>query len=311
MDDYMCGRFSTLRLFYPDELNKPSYSDFHSNGNIKDYCSDGDSGNTKECKTDFDKIKAVCLWLFEQLFVKNNNSNINTLEYIMIWLSYMLTLKKVKNINNLKGFYEAYIRNNTHYTNCNTGGKDCSNLLKDNTGYTNYKEIIDTKKDLLNINIENMSKFYDAFKLLCSIHTDFNEHKPNCTGYIEKSNEFVSKYTNLNDDSNNIDGSSYRKVLCTLSNDYDNFKKKCNSVNCMDIPSLPPIKKIQVSVNSPEQTLQDSGVTSSNPSILSKLIPVLSIIVAIPIFFGIFYKYSLFEFRKRPQKQHLREKLKK
>ncbi|EAA19624.1 putative yir1 protein, partial [Plasmodium yoelii yoelii] len=52
-----------------------------------------------------------------------------------------------------------------------------------------------------------------------------------------------------------------------------------------------------------------SEVTSSS-SIVSKLIPVVSIFAAISIFLGISYKYSLFGFRKRVQK-HLRKILKK
>lgn len=36
----------------------------------------------------------------------------------MIWLSYMLKLKKDRKIKKLNEFYEAHIKNNSHYTNC-------------------------------------------------------------------------------------------------------------------------------------------------------------------------------------------------
>ncbi|ETB58705.1 hypothetical protein YYC_03531 [Plasmodium yoelii 17X] len=304
---HKCRRFDTLRGYYPDELGKSTTHDFYKNGNIKDYCPNGGSGGKKECNTELDKTNAGCLWLFEQLFVKNKKNNINIVEYIMIWLSYKLNQKTHEGINNLNDFYTKYIENNAHYNNCHSNGKDCNNSLKEITEYSNYKEIIDKKIDLMTIGINDMSKFYDGFKSLCNMYTEFDEHTPDCAKYLKIANEFLSNYTNLNEDSNNIDGSSYRQVLCTLSNDYDNFKKKCNSVNCTDIPSLPPIKTTQNSLQVSEQTfLQNSDVISSS-SIVNKLIPVLSIFFAIPIFWGISYKYSLFGFRKRSQKQKLRE----
>ncbi|CAD2112232.1 CIR protein PIR protein [Plasmodium vinckei] len=54
-----------------------------------------------------------------------------------------------------------------------------------------------------------------------------------------------------------------------------------------------------------------SEFTPSNSSTSSKLIPVLSIFVVIPIFLGIAYKYSLFGVDKLFQRQYLRKKLKK
>ncbi|ETB58565.1 hypothetical protein YYC_03847 [Plasmodium yoelii 17X] len=231
-------------------------------------------------------------------------------EYIIIWLSYMLNLNNDQKINNLNDFYTNYIKKNTYYTNCDNDGKNCSDTLQKKTGYTNYKEIIDKKKELMSINLGDMSKFYDAFKSLCNMYTELDANDPKSTKNLENAKEFIKKYEKLNNDSGISGHSSYRQILSTLSNDYDNFKNYCddNKVDCNDIPLLPEIK----TTNNP---VQDSGqkieATSSSSSITSKLIPVLSIIVAIPIFLGIFYKYSLFGFRKRTPKQHLREKLKK
>ncbi|SCL83482.1 Plasmodium variant antigen protein Cir/Yir/Bir, putative, partial [Plasmodium chabaudi chabaudi] len=112
----------------------------------------------------------------------------------------------------------------------------------------------------------------------------------------------------LNDDSNNTEGSSHRKILTVLSTDYDIFKKKCNDDGYNDIPFLPPIKTTKKYI---ESSIQFSEVILSSSPIASKLIPVLSIFFAIPIFFGIAYKYSLFGFDKRLQRQYLREKIKK
>ncbi|SCL81756.1 Plasmodium variant antigen protein Cir/Yir/Bir, putative [Plasmodium berghei] len=74
MDHQLCGRFRTLRAYLPDELNESTTLDFHNNGSIRNYCPNGDSGNTKECKTDLDKINAACLWLFQQNIIINIDS---------------------------------------------------------------------------------------------------------------------------------------------------------------------------------------------------------------------------------------------
>ncbi|VTZ72763.1 PIR protein [Plasmodium yoelii] len=315
MDYRLCARFDKLRSYLPDELNISTSNDIHSLGNAKNYCPNRDSGET-ECKTDLDKINAGCLWLFEQNIV----NRISTLSkdhskvfivYVMIWLDHMLNLKKNEKIKNLNDFYEGHIKNNTHYTKCNKKNnnnyEDCSNKLNDKTGYNNFKEFIEKNEYLMNIGINDMSKFYDAFKPLCNMYTELNANDASDKRYLKNAKEFVKKYDELNNPNNTKD-SAYYQVLSTLSSDYNNFKKYCddNNVDCNDIPLLPEIK----TTNNP---VQDSGqkieATSSSSSITNKLIPVLSIIVAIPIFLGIFYKYSLFGFRKRSQKQHLREKL--
>ncbi|ETB58560.1 hypothetical protein YYC_03862 [Plasmodium yoelii 17X] len=301
MDIVLCTRFSTLRAYLPDESGKSTEYDFNKNGNIKNYCPN------QNCNDDINKINAGCLWLFEQLFVKNKKK-INIADYIIIWLSYMLNLKKESEITKLNDFYSKYIEKNTHYTNCDNNGQDCSESLKGITGYKNYKEIIDTKKGLLNINSEYMSKFYEAFKPLCSMYTELDANDRNNKKYLDCAKEFVEKYEKLNVSDNTKD-SSYYQVLSTLSNDYNNFKEFCksSSIDCNDIPRLPEKKTTNDYVKDSEHI---SEVTSSSSSVTNKLIIVLSIFATIIIFWGISYKYSLFGFRKRVQK-HLRKKLKK
>ncbi|SBW38133.1 Plasmodium variant antigen protein Cir/Yir/Bir, putative, partial [Plasmodium berghei] len=101
------------------------------------------------------------------------------------------------------------------------------------------------------------------------MYNEIDANKPTCKKYLEKAKEFVAKYNELNNVSDITEDSPYYKLLSRLSNDYNNFK---------------------------------NYFTSSSSSIKNKLIPVLSIIVAVPIFLGIFYKYSLFGFRKKCKK---------
>ncbi|VTZ79259.1 PIR protein [Plasmodium yoelii] len=311
MDKTLCEQFDTLRNYLPDDLSKAATSDINNLENIKYYCSNEES-EEKECETEFDKIKAGCLWLFEQLFVKNGK-NINIVQYIIIWLSYKLNQKTYNGINNLNDFYNKCIKDNRHYTNCKQGNQNCSTSLNSNTGYNNYKEIINGRKNLLSTNIKNMSKIYDAFKPLCNMYTEIVGSNIISDKSIQNAKKFVEKYNELNKDSGNTEDDAYCQVLSTLLNDYNNLKEYCdsNNIDCSNITFLTSTKTEGNGVQSSEESSGPSSeVTSSSSSITSKLIPVLLILGAIPIFLGIAYKYSLFGFRKRVQK-HLREKIKK
>ncbi|CXJ09427.1 Plasmodium variant antigen protein Cir/Yir/Bir, putative [Plasmodium berghei] len=281
MDYDLYQQFSELRKFYPDELNNTSRLDFHSNGNIRNYCPNQSSGEKKQCKTELDKMNADCLLLFEKLF--SNYAKSNIVEYIIIWLGYVLNLKNDKSINNLNEFYNKYIDKYNEYSKTVDDYSDNNN--------NSYKDLINQKKHLMNFGTKDMSKFYDAFKSLFNMYTECNTTDPYCTKYSKYANQF----------------------------DYDNLKNKFKGCSL-----IPEIKTTQPSIASSEddseqifeqnyeQTFEHSSeVTSSISSIGNKLIPVLSILVAITIFWAISYKYSLFGFRKQSQKQHLREKIKK
>ncbi|SCL86757.1 Plasmodium variant antigen protein Cir/Yir/Bir, putative [Plasmodium berghei] len=233
----------------------------------------------------------------------------------------MLNLKDSTG-NILTNFYKIYIKNQEKYKNTINGVEGCNN----------YDDLIYKKNELMNITNEKLSKFYAPFKSLCNMYNEFNENKKDCTNCLNDAKEFVEKFNELNKDYNNGKDSPYNQLLSTLSTDYDNLKNKCNGNS-----SFPPIETIQSSGQSseqtskqtvetsdqspeqtskqnPEQTVQIleqiSEVTSSNSSIGNKLFTVLSIFGAIAFFLGISYKYSLFGFRKRAQKQYLREKIK-
>ncbi|EAA17687.1 putative yir3 protein [Plasmodium yoelii yoelii] len=154
---------------------------------------------------------------------------------------------------------------------------------------------MDERNDLLNINIEDLSKFYDAFNLLCIMYGRVAQNKKD-DKLLNDAKDFVKKYQELNRYSNNTDVSSYRQILSSLSTNYDDLKIKCK--NDQTLPEIPA----SIYALTSEDT--------SSSSIGNKLFTVLSIFGAIAFFLGISYKYSLFGFRKRAQKQYLREKIK-
>ncbi|SCL86593.1 CIR protein [Plasmodium chabaudi adami] len=292
MTEDMCRKFFSVWADFSDQLDKGNYK-FNDDG----YCEALFTDN--KCNADFDKINAVCFWLFKQIMWDSSSSSIkekintNIIHYIMTWLIYMLRLKNDDQNDNVAKFNNKCINYDMNYI----------SSIKDTNAYNIYKNFIDNKLYLMNTGIKDISKFYDAFRSLCNMYNEFNEDNPVCSTYLMKANEFVQKYNALNSVSDITEDDFYYQILSALSNDYDNFKKKCDNDQSIKFPSLSPIKKAQSSAISYD-------VASSSSTIASKLIPAL-LICSIPIFLGISYKYSLFGFDKRLHKQYLREKVKK
>ncbi|SCL81686.1 Plasmodium variant antigen protein Cir/Yir/Bir, putative, partial [Plasmodium chabaudi chabaudi] len=292
-----CKIFEFTWEDFPDTLSDGNYK-FNNDNIYSNYCED----NAENCKTDLDKINVACLVLFEIFFadsdslMKNAKNNINIAAYILAWLSYILNLKENDGIKNINEFYEKYIKDKENYNKLITGVH----------GYTSYQNIIDKYKELMTVDIEYMSIFYAPLKSLCGMYTECIRCKSNCTDCLEKANDFADKYNKLNENSDNNQSDSYKNVLYSLSTDYNNLKKYCgeNPDCCNDTSSFPDIK-------APQGSFQIFEATPSSSPIASILIPVLSIFVAIPIFLGVAYKYSLFGIDKRLQRQYLREKIKK
>ncbi|CDR19168.1 putative yir4 protein, partial [Plasmodium yoelii yoelii] len=301
-----CESFVSIWEDFPDTLTDDEKYQFNDKTFLNSYCF------KYECGGPLEKMDAVFFHLINKFFgssgLFNNNvkNNINAIEYILIWLSHMLNLKDNTG-NILTNFYKIYIYNQEKYKNPINGVDGCRN----------YNDLIYTKKELMEITNEKLSKFYAPFKSLCNMYSRFNDRTSDCTKCLSDANEFVETYNKLNGDSSITNDSSFNKLLCTLSNDYDNFKKKYSDVKCPN-SSFPAIEKPKKCVQSfeqnPEQHVQRlepiSQDASSSSSVTNKLFTVLSIFGAIAFLLGISYKYSLFGFRKRFQKQKLREKIK-
>ncbi|CDU20338.1 PIR protein [Plasmodium yoelii] len=287
MDKDVFNNFIYVMTNLEYDSNKKKYK-FNDDTNFKGYC-------TGDCDNDLDKINAGCLYFFNaffknsDLFSKYANNYMNIVEYIMIWLSYMLTLKEnnSSSVSHLQHFYDTYINGSGDY-------KQSINGVKDNSS---YMDLLNKKNYFLNIDIKDISKLYDAFQSLCKMYTGFDENMSNCTNCLQYAKKFAENIEEINKKPNIVNNSSYKQILYTLSTDYYNLKNNCK--NCSSFP------EIETSIYA--LTSEDA---SSSSSIASKLFIVLSIFAALPIFLGISYKYSLFGFRKRFQKLKLREKIK-
>ncbi|CDS45065.1 YIR protein, partial [Plasmodium yoelii] len=267
MNAKVCEKFENVWYKFPDEMDSDKNYKFRTENFLDSYCFND------ECNSDYGKINAGFLYLLNQfcgvsgLFKSCETSNINVVEYTMIWLCYMLNLKSTQddNITNLNNFYKVNIEKHEKYN--------------------SFIEVINKKKELMNISKDQVSKLYKLFKILCEMYTKINEDSKNCNKYLNDDNQFDKIYKELNKDS------SYSQLLTTLSTDYNKLKEKCNKISSSQPKGT-------------EQILVQSSVdTSSSSSIGNKLISVLSIFGAIAFFLGISYKYSLFGFRKRFKKQ--------
>ncbi|EAA22748.1 PIR protein [Plasmodium yoelii] len=290
MDDTLCGQFDFVRKYLPDELSKEAEFELNDNESFKKYCPITDSGKN-ECNNDLDNFTAGFLWLLGECYSESTKKiyNENTINafflYMISWFSNKLKQKSIYNTTSLNDFYDTHVKNNDKYNSFTDPAYKISEL----------KKFMDDRNDFLNINIEDLSKFYDVFNLLCKMHGNVTQNQKDDT-LSNNAIDFVKKYQELNKVYGIIGEKPYNKIFSTLSTDYNNLKDKCT--NCSSLPEI--TAKISA---------LRSGYTSSS-SIGNRLFTVLSIFGAIAFFLGISYKYSLFGFRKRFQKQKLREKIK-
>ncbi|SCL84918.1 CIR protein [Plasmodium chabaudi chabaudi] len=285
MTENMCRRFKSVWDDFPESVSE----DGSNQSSINVYCET--LFNNKNCDNYIDKVNAISFWLFIQNFgdgsslTKDVNSNTNIFHYIMIWLIYTLKLNSGDKTDNVMEFYNKCINPTQEYIN--------SIKNANANGYNIYKDPIKSKLYLMNKGINDISKFYDAFKSLCNMYNEFGDDDSSCTENLYYAKKFAEKYEILlNNNDTDTENSLYSQILSILSTDYDNFVKKCyEKKGCGYFPSLP--------------------VYPRSFSIKVTLIPITFIFVAIPIFLEFAYKYSLFGFGKRSQKQYLREKRKK
>ncbi|CDS44569.1 PIR protein [Plasmodium yoelii] len=265
----VCNAINTIDKIFDDDPNSTGKGIYE--GYLSTYCPDGN------CSSDEEKINSGFIMLLNMLDDETIDGDILA-EYAILWLSYRLNQKTEREITTLNNFYTFYIESNSQYD---------DNISTDNKI---KKDVIEKKMKSMNIDIKDISNFYDAFKSLCNMYSEFDPaQSTECKTCLETAGELVEKYEQLKNALDINKGSSYYKLLSSLSNDYKIYENiyniKCNDSQFVACPR--------------------SSITKNT------LITIAIIFVAASILLGVSYKYSLFGFRKRSQKQHLREKLKK
>ncbi|SCL81545.1 Plasmodium variant antigen protein Cir/Yir/Bir, putative, partial [Plasmodium berghei] len=191
----VCYIISEIDNFANDPKNQGGHN---SIGYFKYYCPDNN------CDTDVKKVISTFIALVTLFNGINHNEKLESdkiAEYAILWLSYKLNQKTQNGNTKLYDFYTEHINTNSKYN---------EHITND---FNINKSVIENKIKLMNMNIKDISKFYDAFKKLCEMYTEFDDDNKNCTNCSGKAKEFVEKYKDLNKDYNNTNNSSYNKML--------------------------------------------------------------------------------------------------
>ncbi|VEV56667.1 PIR protein CIR protein [Plasmodium vinckei vinckei] len=266
---------------------------------INDYCNSWWDQGKDNCHNHLEMTNCSVIYLLKN-FKKYGLEYDKFAEYVILWLSYKLNRNPQHKFDKLNDFYTKYIETNTHY----------NNIINDDGNMT-YKDIIDKKKELMDMNINEISKFNGLFSILFYLYYLFNVERLNCETNLKLANNFADIFKERNNDSNNIKGSLYNQILSTLSDDYNILINKYGN-KCTNFKSLTELNPQKIPVgNSVQPTVLSPEGTPSSSSILNTVIPVLSTFSVISLFLGVAYKYSLFGIDKLFQRQYIRNKLKK
>ncbi|VTZ66337.1 CIR protein [Plasmodium chabaudi chabaudi] len=266
------------------------------------YCPLVNNDSEHNCKNYEELVSSAFITMLVSFISSNHGEYLDRdkfAEYAILWLCYQLNKKTVNTIDNLNDYYNTYIKGIEKY----------SDKLEDAENYNSCKDIINKKQYLMNMDINKMSKLYEALKILCDMYTECNGKEESYTDCSKDAQDFVQKFENLNNDPSITGNDSYREILFSLSTNYNNFKNDC-AKKCSKCSEIPTLTDIKVPKSYVQDQVESSGVTSPSSSIASTLIPGLSTF-AIPAFLGIAYKYSLFGIDKLFQRQYIRKKLKK
>ncbi|EAA21454.1 PIR protein [Plasmodium yoelii] len=272
MASKVCDAINTIDKFFDDDPNNTGKGAYESY--LSAYCPDGN------CSIDEEKIIPCFIILLKNLDDESFESD-KIVQYASLWLSHKLNQKTQNGTTKLYNFYTENIITNSCYI----------NNIDDNSDDNINKSVIENKIKSMNMDIKDISNFYDAFKSLCNMYSEIELYNYQCNKCLENAGELFEKYEKLKNALDINKGSSYYELLSSLSIDYKNFENSYNTLWCSKGPPLVACPRSSVTKNT--------------------LISIAIIFVAASILLGVSYKYSLFGFRKRSQKHHLKEMLKK
>ncbi|VEV54560.1 PIR protein CIR protein [Plasmodium vinckei vinckei] len=250
---------------------------------IHNYCHYESNSGDGKCSDYFQMTSSGVIHLLKDLKNKYDLEDDKLAEYGILWLIYKLKQHSDHKLTNLNDFYTDHIVKN----------KDYDKKINGDDGLT-YKEIIDKKKDLMDMNINEIFKLEAPFNILYYLYHEIYDENSFCTEYSDYANNFVDQFKELNNDSNNIEDSSFSQILSTLLNDHNNLINKYGN-KCLKFSSIPELSPKKSSVemsgkDSAQPTALSPEATPSSSSILNTIIPGLSTFSVIPVFLGVAYK---------------------
>ncbi|CDU16866.1 YIR protein [Plasmodium yoelii] len=340
MNSKVCESINTIDKYFDDDSKNPGEYNFMEL--LNSFLSDCN------CSSDEEKIISGFIMLLNTL---EDLESDKIVECASLWLSYKLNQKTQNGTTKLYDFYNENIITNS----CYKGNISTASGQDINT------DVIENKIKSMNMDIKDISNFYDAFKSLCNMYSEIGEKtNTKCNKCLENAGEFFEKCEKVKNVFDITKGSSYLQLWLSLSKDYKDFENNYNSFafkslcnmysevdidnyqcktclesagelfekyeklkNALDINKGSSYYKLLSSLSKDYKEFESNYKTfrcgNSLPlvacprsSVTKNILITIGIIfVAASILLGVSYKYSLFGFRKRSQKQHLREKLKK
>ncbi|ETB63187.1 hypothetical protein YYC_00278 [Plasmodium yoelii 17X] len=213
MSKELCDIINGIDNNFVDDPDNPG--EYISTGYFNSYCP------YNKCDTD-EKIVISTFITLLKIFEDNDDEgdlkSDKIVEYVILWLSYRLNQKKENGTTKLYDFYTNNIKKNKQYE---------ENISTDSNKTINMG-VIDTKIESMDIDIKDISNFYDAFKSLCNMYNEIGADNYECNKCFENAGELFEKYEKLKNALGINKGSSYFQLLSNLSNDYKNFEQLYN-----------------------------------------------------------------------------------
>ncbi|ETB56058.1 hypothetical protein YYC_05904 [Plasmodium yoelii 17X] len=178
MSKELCGIINEIDNYVVDD---PTKTGEHTSENLLNRLF------SYNCSNDDPKLISEFIALLTLLNSIDNKENFESdkiVEYAILWLSYKLNQKKESGTTTLNEFYTENIKTN-----------DCYNKhIGANTGDKIKKDVIEKKMKSMNIDINDISNFYDAFKSLCNMYSEFDPEKSTeCKTCLETAGELFIK----------------------------------------------------------------------------------------------------------------------
>ncbi|ETB56053.1 hypothetical protein YYC_05915 [Plasmodium yoelii 17X] len=259
----VCDAINTIDEYFVDD---PNIAGEHTSGSLLNRLF-----SYNNCSNDDPKLISefiALLTLFNSIDSGENLDSDKLVEYAILWLSYKLNQKTQNGTTTLNEFYTNHVVTNSCYDE-NIGTASDSKIKKDD---------ICKKIKSMNIDIKDISNFYDAFKSLCNMYSEIVAKDYQCNKCLENAGEFFEKCEKVKNAFDIDKGSSYLELLSSLSTDYYKFKEKYNSLVCNNSSSFVVCPRSSVTKNT--------------------LITIAIIFVAASILLGVSYKVNNKELKK-------------
>ncbi|EAA19676.1 putative yir4 protein [Plasmodium yoelii yoelii] len=249
MSSNVCGVISVIDNDIVFDQNSQNYT--LKGQLINNYCPNSN------CDNDNLKVSSAFITLVTLLNGIDDKENLGSdkfAEYAILWLSYILNQNPQNGTTTLNDFYTNHIETHANYN---------QKIPDDNDTKIN-KDVINKKKELMKMNINIISSFYDEFKSLCNMYSELDANNNQCKKCFDNAGEFFERYEKLNNVLDIAEGSSYSQILSSLSNDYNKFKEKYNKLGCNNSSPLVACPRSSVTKN----TLITIAITFVAASIL-------------------------------------------